>query len=237
MLRILLVDDVPAACRRMTELLSAFRDTTVAGTAHSVAAARPLLRSLSPDIVFLDMEMPGEQGLALVPALPARTQLVFVTGHADYAIHAFTIGAVDYLLKPVDHDRLAITMDRLQPRPPDPETPVPPSGCLLPAKHRELTFLNPASIAWISALQNYTRVQTTHGRAAVFRRTLSEWLAALPSSSFHQLDRSTLIHLPLLRSVRWLSRDSSVLTFEGIPDPLPIGRTAATRLKEIIRAS
>jgi two-component system LytT family response regulator len=236
MLRILLVDDEPPACRHLAELLSAFPDTTVAGTAHSVAAARPLLRSLSPDIVFLDMEMPGEQGLALVPALSAGTRLVFVTGHTDYAIRAFTLGAVDYLLKPVDRDRLAITMERLLPRS-FPVPPAPPGGTLLSAKYRESAFLNPSSIAWISALQNYTRVQTTLGRATVFRRTLSDWLAELPTGRFHQLDRSTVIHLPLLRSVRWISRDSSFLTFEGVPDPLPIGRTAASRLREIIRAT
>ena len=110
----LLVDDEPLANERMRGLLSDCGGVECIGTAGSVAAARKALETLSPDVIFLDMEMPGGTGLDLLPSVPDGTQVVFVTAYEKYAVEAFAAAALDYLVKPVNPERLSETLRRLK---------------------------------------------------------------------------------------------------------------------------
>jgi len=114
MLTALLVDDEPLANERMRGLLADCGGVDCIGTAGSVAAARKALETLSPDVIFLDMEMPGGTGLDLLPSVPDGTQVVFVTAHEKYALEAFAAAALDYLVKPVNPERLSETLRRLK---------------------------------------------------------------------------------------------------------------------------
>ena len=114
MLTALLVDDEPLANERMRSLLGAHGDIEIVGTAGSVAAARKALESLRPDVVFLDVEMPGGTGLELLPSVPEGMQVVFVTAYEKYAVDAFAAAALDYLVKPVNPERLSETLRRLK---------------------------------------------------------------------------------------------------------------------------
>jgi two-component system LytT family response regulator len=113
-IRILLVDDEPAASERMRRLLAVDTDVEVVGMAGSVAEARALLSEQAPDAVFLDVEMPGGNAFGLLPDLSDTTHVVFVTAHERHAVEAFAVNAVDYLLKPVDPERLAEAVRRLR---------------------------------------------------------------------------------------------------------------------------
>ena len=114
MLTALLVDDEPLANERMRGLLADCGGVDCIGTAGSVAAARKALETLAPDVIFLDMEMPGGTGLDLLPSVPEGTQVVFVTAHEKYAVEAFAAAALDYLVKPVNPERLSETLRRLK---------------------------------------------------------------------------------------------------------------------------
>jgi len=114
MLTALLVDDEPLANERMRGLLADCGGVTCIGTAGSVAAARKALETLSPDVIFLDMEMPGGTGLDVLPSVPDGTQVVFVTAYEKYAVEAFAAAALDYLVKPVNPERLSETLRRLK---------------------------------------------------------------------------------------------------------------------------
>jgi len=114
MLTALLVDDEPLANERMRGLLADCGGVECIGTAGSVAAARKALETLSPDVVFLDMEMPGGTGLDLLPSVPDGMQVVFVTAYEKYAVEAFAAAALDYLVKPVNPERLSETLRRLK---------------------------------------------------------------------------------------------------------------------------
>ena len=109
----LLVDDEPRANERMQQLLAAHPEIVVSGIAGNVAEARAFLETHAPDVVFLDVEMPGGSGLGLLNDLPASTQVVFVTAREKYAVQAFAVAALDYLVKPVDPERLADTVARI----------------------------------------------------------------------------------------------------------------------------
>jgi len=114
MLTALLVDDEPLANERMRGLLADCGGVECIGTAGSVVAARKALETLSPDVIFLDMEMPGGTGLDLLPSVPDGTQVVFVTAYEKYAVEAFAAAALDYLVKPVNPERLSETLRRLK---------------------------------------------------------------------------------------------------------------------------
>ena len=111
---VVLVDDEPSARRGLRRLLSTHEDVEVLGEAEDVASAVALLKTVVPDAVFLDVEMPGGQGFDLLRALPAKTKVVFVTAHSQHGPRAFEVEALDYLLKPVRPERLAHTLERLR---------------------------------------------------------------------------------------------------------------------------
>jgi two-component system LytT family response regulator len=114
MLAALLVDEEPLAIERLRRLLKGHARIEVVAVAGSVREARARLDERPPDVVFLDVEMPGGSGLDLLPAVPSGTQVVFVTAHETYAVEAFAVSALDYLVKPVDAERLSETVRRLE---------------------------------------------------------------------------------------------------------------------------
>jgi two-component system LytT family response regulator len=259
MITALLVDDEPKAIDRLSEMLEAVESIDVIGRASSVDEAERFLRGRAPDVVFLDITMPGRLGVDLLGSIPQGTAVVFVTAREGYAVEAFRSGAVDYVLKPFDHDRLAITVERLEKRFAANEgrgTGEPAAADLGGdrTKAREISgdegqavrlasgrgagfvVVPYATIAWIEAVQNYTRVQIIGEQPTVVRRTMQEWEALLPPA-FARISRSLIVQVPMIRSTQWQSRDQMLVFFAGLDEPLPIGRTPMARLKDLLRLS
>ena len=117
MIRAVLVDDEPPARVRMRQLLEAAGDVTVVGEAGSAIEARAVIRDTSPDLIFLDVEMPEMRGTALAASLPEpRPYIVFATAFESYALEAIAVDATDYLLKPVSRAKLAVTLEKVRSR-------------------------------------------------------------------------------------------------------------------------
>ena len=251
MITALLVDDEPLALERLLALLETFESVEVIGTARSVDDAERFLRGRVPDVVFLDVNMPGRLGIDLVARVPAGTKVVFVTAHEGHAIDAFRHGAVDYVLKPFDRDRLGVTIDRLEQLfgQVEPHRPAAESGddeagdasadtadtvTFSGSRGRGLQVVRHSDILWIEAIKNYTRVQIRGGTPRLIRRTMTEWERSLPPTVFSRISRSLIVQVPAIRSTQWQSRDQTLLFFTGVAEPLPVGRTAAIRLKELL---
>ena len=111
-LRVLIVDDEPLARARARRLLAEIGGSTVVGEAGSAAEARRLAATTRPDLMLLDVQMPGESGFALLESLDPRPAVVFLTAFDHYAVQAFEANAVDYLLKPFRRERLAESLER-----------------------------------------------------------------------------------------------------------------------------
>jgi two-component system LytT family response regulator len=111
---VLIVDDEPLARARARRLLGEMTGVTVAGEAGSAAEARRQCERLAPDLLLLDIQMPGEDGFALLESLEPRPAVVFVTAYDHYAVRAFEENAVDYLLKPFRRERLAEALERVR---------------------------------------------------------------------------------------------------------------------------
>jgi len=113
-LRVLVVDDEPLARTRLKRMLGELEAIDVVGEAGSVAEATPLVDSLAPDVVMLDVQMPGDDGFALIARVRHRPAIVFVTAFDHYAVRAFEAHAVDYLLKPFRPERLAAAIEHVR---------------------------------------------------------------------------------------------------------------------------
>jgi two-component system LytT family response regulator len=206
MITALLVDDEPMALDRLADLLEGFESIDVIGRAGSVDEAERFLKGRVPDVVFLDITMPGRLGVDLLGSVPKGTKVVFVTARENYAVDAFRAGAVDYVLKPFDRDRLLITVERLE----------------------ELFSDDGGSAA--------SQPRAGEAGADVLRRTMAEWEALLSPAEFPRISRSLFVQLPKIRSTQWQSRDQMLVLFAGLDEPLPIGRTPMARLKELLAA-
>lgn len=257
----LLVDDELPANERMRGLLAAVGGVEVVGVAGDVREARGLLDALRPDVVFLDVEMRGDSGLELLASVPDGTQVVFVTAYETYAVHAFAAGALDYLVKPVDAERLAETVRRVgkmkhllrskatsavdaldeesndESSEPGEAARLGPADMIrvqLPTKG-QTAVVTVGDVCWIEGLRNYTRVGLRNpGRIEVFKQRLGGWDRQLPSDLFARLSRSFLLQVAAIKQLEMKSREETLVTFVGDLEPLAIGRRAATRLREIL---
>jgi two-component system LytT family response regulator len=113
-MKVIIVDDEPPARREMRRLLVEITWMEIVGEAGSAAEAEALIEELHPELIFLDIQMPGGSGFDLLSRLEHVPQVVFTTAHDEHAVHAFEVNALDYLLKPIDPRRLASTLDRVR---------------------------------------------------------------------------------------------------------------------------
>lgn len=234
--RAILVDDEISANRWLAELLAAHPHIEVAAMATTTDQAEQLLLKLKPDLMFLDIEMPGRSGLEFLADTNPQLRVVLVTAHDQYALQAFELGACDYLLKPASAERLARTIGRICPDPrpaPGGSSPAEPSRLVVPTPLGARLF-DPAEIAWIEAHENYTLVQCAAPAPHTVRRFLGDWADELDPTRFVRLSRSLIVHLDQISAVTRLSSDECLVQFANSPAELRLGRTAKRRLRQLL---
>jgi two-component system LytT family response regulator len=199
MLRVLVVDDEPAARERLSRLLSAHSGLQVVGEASDGISCLEQVRSTRPDVLFLDIEMPGCSGLEVAASLPAgHPRIVFCTAYDQFALDAFDLRAVDYLLKPVQRHRLEETVRRLEETAPAP-APLPAPTRFL-ARDGERYIAVPAREV-LCFLSSEGLTLLVARREFLLDVTLNELEARLPPQSWCRASRSALLHLPQVTEV------------------------------------
>ena len=201
MIRALLVDDEVPARDELRYLLGAFKDIHVVGEAASATEALELSESAVYDVVFLDVEMPGLSGVSAAPFVRERADppaVVFVTAHAEYAVDAFAVEAFDYLLKPVDPDRLARVVDRLRERTQEDAVPFEKIAVVGASGGSEL--LDYDQVHYVQADGDYSRV-FTYDRSYLSTASLGELETKL-GPRFARIHRSHLVNLSKVAGVR-----------------------------------
>lgn len=233
----LIVDDEFLARTLMAEQLSAHADIAVIGAVGSVRAALEFVQKNPPDLVFLDLDMPGHFGLQLIGDLAATTRVIIVTASETHALAAFAAGASDYLVKPVDPARLEAALDRIArftPRVPADDTAIAPIPHAVAAGQIEMIL--PANILWIESEQNYTHVHSRDpDTKSLVRQTLTAWEDSLPDGQFKRISRSMIIRLAHIKALSWTGRDDTRVTFKDSQKELLLGRVAALRLKALLK--
>lgn len=197
-LRTLIVDDEPLAVERLQILCSRIADITLVGTAADGAAALRLIESLSPDLLLLDIQMPGMDGMAVAQALAgrsARPALIFVTAFDQFAVAAFDVAAVDYLLKPVEAERLERAIARIRDRIGEAAPVLPPSPWAREfwVPHRSgIVRIAAGDIDLVEAERDYMRLHVGP-RSFLLHETITELERQLDPAQFVRLHRSTLV--------------------------------------------
>jgi two-component system LytT family response regulator len=224
-LRVLVVDDEPLVREGIRALLEREAELRVLGEARNGEEAVERIRALRPDLVLLDVQMPGMDGLAVVAALEPdeRPAFVFVTAHSEYAIRAFDMHAVDYVLKPFDAERFATALRRARARMVEGKVdrleallatlrPAQTYPERLLLKHEGTVVVVLADdIDWIEAADNYVKVHARTGRYMV-REPLKQIESKLDPARFARAHRSAIVNLSRVKSLDPLAAGENVIT-------------------------
>ena len=242
----LIVDDERLARSALRTLLAAHPALTVVGEADSVEAAVTAIARHRPDVVFLDIQMPGANGFALFDRVKADFRTVFVTAYDEFALRAFEINALDYLLKPVTAARLALTVGRLlEPEAMPAADSLPgapadraakllePDDYLFLSADRWAGFVRVGDIVCICANGPYADVVIDGGRKTLVLKSMKEWEDRLPERSFVRIHRSTIINIRFVERVDKGVNYSYQVHVRHMPAPLAVSRRHAARLREL----
>jgi len=233
-----IVDDERLARLKLRTMLEIYPQVTVTGEADTVEAALHLINDHHPDVVFLDVQMPGESGFDLVNRLEHPVKIIFVTAFDEYAIRAFEINALDYLLKPVTQERLSRTIERLI------NSIAPIENANRRLEHDDFLFLTIGQnsrflrvreIKYISAADVYSEIMTVDDQKTLVLKPLNEWEARLPEKYFARIHRSAIINIEYVETVEKLFNHSFQVYLRGVREPLTLSRRYAAKLKEKLR--
>jgi two-component system LytT family response regulator len=230
-IRTVLIDDEPPARERLSTLLRTHPQVEIIGEAFDVESSAELCERERPDLLFLDIQLPRGSGFDLLPRLSYDPSIIFVTASNTHAVKAFEVNALDYLLKPIHPDRLALALARLD----RPAKKQEAQKLIALDDNRGLRFVEVASISCIKSDGNYTTVYLTDGPSGFVRRTLGEWEKILPQGQFLRVDRSLLIRLDAAQEFHVESRDSASLILHGCKTPIILGRRAALKVRMAMR--
>ena len=232
MIRALIVDDEPLARRALMRLLRPHKDIEIIGECGDGESAILASHSRHPDLLFLDIRMPEQDGFQVIAGLPSALPpaVVFVTAYDQHALQAFEVHAVDYLLKPFSADRLSKALDRVRERinrTVDPNTfqlllaelrraNEPSFVSRLPVTQNGRIRLLPVSeIDRIEAVGNYARLHTRKGTFEI-RETLQSLEQKLDPEKFVRIHRSTIINIDLVQEVQpWFRGSHLVIMKDG----------------------
>ncbi|WP_342119082.1 LytR/AlgR family response regulator transcription factor [Pseudoduganella sp. OTU4001] len=245
--RILIADDEPLLRAELRELLAAlWPEAELLPDAADGFDALRRARELAPDIAFLDIRMPGLDGLQVAATFGSQTHVVFVTAYNDHALAAFEQGAHDYLLKPVDAARLARTVERLRQRillpPPDLRhladsmrgaAAAPPSGApswIQASVGQAVHFIDLVDILYFVAEDKYTRV-VADGMEAHIRTPLKELAETLEGAGFWQVHRSYVVAVKRIAAAVRDGDNAMWLTLRGHGARLPVSQRYQHRFK------
>jgi two-component system LytT family response regulator len=233
--RALIVDDNEFARVDLIELLKQFPAIEVVGEAKNIATAVKVINHLAPDLIFLDIQFPGESGFDLFEKIEVKAKVVFVSAFDEYALRAFTVNALDYLMKPVSADRLAQTMDRLEQKTQPSikkHVPLEYDDLLFIEMNTRLQFLRVSSILKISSAGTYTEVTTVNGQKALVERHMREWEARLPPKHFVRIHRATIVNVDYVEKIEeWFNYNYRIY-LRGVEKPLAMSRRLLRRLKD-----
>ena len=227
----------------VARLKEAWPELLIVGEAGNGREAVAMVRSREPDIVFLDISMPEMDGIQAAQALAGQAHVVFITAHDQFAISAFEHGAVDYLLKPADPERLALTCQRLRERlqqKPDPMHDLLAQlskrlvgGELKPREYMRwvqasvganIRIIPTSDILFFRAEDKYTRVQT-EGFEALIRKPIKELIDALDPDEFWQIHRATLVRVDAVEQVSRNFRGRQIVHVKGSAEKLEVSRS------------
>ncbi|OFX86899.1 MAG: hypothetical protein A2W99_04065 [Bacteroidetes bacterium GWF2_33_16] len=236
--KVLVVDDERLARKDLISMLSEYECIESIHEAEDVSSAIKMIEKINPNLIFLDIQMPGDSGFDLLDKIDYNGKVIFATAFDEYALRAFEVNALDYLLKPITHERLKKAIERLE------SGSVEESNLEYKLKYDDrlfmtlgtkLVFIKVSSIIAIESEGDYSRINTNEGNSGLVSKSMKEWESRLPQNYFCRIHRSTIINLEYVEKIDNWFNYSYKLTLRNIKEPYIISRRYAKSLKEKFR--
>lgn len=237
MIRALIIDDEAPARSELAFLLEEAGGVEILGEASNVREAVALIKSTPSDVIFLDIHMPGFTGLQLAESLkthPKPPAIVFVTAHSEYALKAFEVNAVDYLVKPVELDRLEVALAKVARDRGGVDGHDSDETRVMVNKAGKKMFISTSEITYIMAKDDYSYI-FTDGDRYLSTSSLTALEEKLAESNFFRVHRRYLVNLKKVRSVAPQQGGTLMLTLEDTEETeVPVSRRRVAGLKKAL---
>ena len=246
----LLVDDEKLACDELAYQLREFSDIEIVATASNGLEALKLIEDLEPDLIFMDVQMPGLDGLAVIRKLRELNvplpYFVMVTAYDQYAVEAFRWEALDYLLKPVENDRLAMAVERARkgiaerakttaPEPPPPKPALQRTKLLVKSNHRNF-IVDAQEVVYATIDDGLITVVATNLEGHANYRTIEELQSNLDPDTFWRVHRSYLVNIHRIKEViPWFKSSFQLRMDDKKQTEIPVSRVQTKRLRALLK--
>ena len=235
-MKAIIIDDERLARQELKTLLAAHKEVEVIAECSDAQQAKEKINELKPDIIFCDINMPGKSGLELAEEISGAIDVVFVTAHDEHAIKAFELNAFDYLLKPVQADRLAETIKKLSIKETasrtDNNTPLTEKDMVFIKDGEKCWFVRLSDIRLFESEGNYVRVYFENFRPLILR-SLNSLETRLNEKQFFRASRKHMINMSYIASVEtWFNGGLNVKLKDG--KEIEISRRQAVKLKDMM---
>jgi len=231
----IIVDDERLVREELISMLTEFNNIKIIGEAEDVQSAKSLADKLNPDLIFLDIQMPGESGFTLIEHLNPSVKIIFVTAYDEYAVRAFEVNALDYLMKPVSQERLKKAIDRLTKEISETEIKSKPliyEDSLFILLNSQMKFIKISDILAIESSGDYTELILKNNNKGLSSKPMREWEMRLPENHFIRIHRTAIVNLNYIQKVEDWFNNSYKVHINGIAEPLLMSRRCALKLKE-----
>jgi two-component system, LytTR family, response regulator len=235
-LRAIIVDDERLARVNLKKMLVNHPEIEVAGEAGSCKIALELIKQHNPQLIFLDIQLGGETGFDLLEEIDSSIKIIFVTAYDEYAIRAFEVNAIDYILKPVNPDRLSASivkaLDRGSIQKNEGVRFEYTDSIYVRLNNYASRFIKISSITFIEPVGNYSKIVTSEGKRCLVLKTLKQWMEELPGN-FVRIHRSSIINIEYVDHIERTLDTHQLAFLKNIPEPLEVSRRYARNLKSM----
>jgi two-component system LytT family response regulator len=237
-MRALLIDDERLARQELRSLLHPFTEIDIVDEAQNVDEAYQKIQELRPDLIFLDIQMPGKSGFELLEMLDKVPLVIFTTAYDEYAIKAFEVNAIDYLLKPIHHERLAESIKKLaehkatpdQGEEPAPTSKLHPDDRVFVKDGDRCWFVKLSDIRLFESEGNYVRVYFDRFKPLI-HRSLNALDERLDERAFFRASRKHILNLHWVESLEPYFNGGLIVTIRG-GEKVEISRRQAAKFKD-----
>jgi two-component system LytT family response regulator len=245
-IRAILVDDVELMRITLKKVLEQFPHIELIGEASDFDSAKELINSAKPDLVFLDIDLNGLTSIDLLSQVNHVPKIIFITSHPDFAIKAFELNAIDYILKPISTEKIKkaierLTNDEVVPKQVENEVNSPltennerfeAEQIILLSFDNKMNFIKVKDINYIEAFGNYTKIFLSDGKLSITYNSIKNWDNKLPHDTFIQIHRSTIANLMNVVKIEKWTNDTGRLYLKGIDKPFEISRSYFFQIKK-----
>jgi two-component system LytT family response regulator len=236
-LKAIIVDDERLARVNLRKLLEPHPEIEIVGETGSCNGAIDLINLYNPQLIFLDIQLGGETGFDLLEMMDSTIKIIFVTAYDEYAIRAFEVNVIDYLLKPVNPERLKVSIERVIVRERVQKNTAKSyeysDSIYVHLNNYASRFIKISSITFIEPVGNYSKIVTIEGKHCLVLKTLKQWQEELPDNNFVRIHRSSIVNIEHVERIEKKSNTQHRAYLKNIQEPFEVSRRYAKKLKSL----